>query len=250
MADDECLAFERSVIDYVERDSRLLKVAQQEGLKPEHFRKPKLDRAYRRFIEHPNEPPNTDRPIGATHVRKWAQQLVAAHSTRPPWVEPVQPQQPAIDAQPPQRAKQQAADPKPRSRKQSKRHSDERQNDRQVASKKEIPREILWLNQVLLDVEHAEKPAMPTNCFRVAYVISQLWNPKTDDAWPAQSRIGEILKLDRTTVSHLIKLLVDHGHAEVKPGKGRGNTSRYRPIIKEPVIRKLIAAEKPSKPTD
>ena len=102
---------------------------------------------------------------------------------------------------------------------------------------KEVPREILWLNQVVLDGD------LPANCCRVAYVIAQLWNAQSGDAWPSQTTVGAILHLDRTTIWRLTQPLVQRGHLNVKIGRGRGNTSRYRPIIKTPPIRLLISRQ-------
>jgi DNA-binding MarR family transcriptional regulator len=239
---DEFDNAEWHVVCAVNDDSRMLKAAQTEGLTPDHFRRPGYAKAYREFIENPKPEPN-GRFFGGTfkHVGKCAAQLVAAHTNREPWVEPPR-EQPAqfADQQPTPTTETPKKIIPAKKRGKGKRRESATPDEQPPA---EIPREILFLNQVVLDDE------VPPNSFRIAYVISQLWNPRTDDAWPAQSRIAEILKLDRSTVRKLTAPLEERGHLQVTPGRGRGNTSRYRPIIKKPEIRRLIATEKPSTPT-
>ncbi len=101
--------------------------------------------------------------------------------------------------------------------------------DAVAAPRKECPREILWLNQLLGDGE------LPAGCFRLGYVIAQLWSRHTGYANPAQTTIAEVLQLSERTVRRLIGPLVERGHLEVvSTGLGRGHTSSYRPIINKP----------------
>jgi hypothetical protein len=198
MADDErhLLEIEHHLLGWLGGDSRLLQHAVSHKLTPACFRNPHCADRYRGIIERPVEPPPTITLSGTTKFVGWAKELVAAHPKRPPWVEPAPAEQhvkhhanikpkpalpitttrtPKITAKPGNGKRQAIAKDAPPEKRQP----------------KEMPREILWLNQVLLDIEQGEKPAMPTNCFRVAYVISQLCSPRTDDAWPSQSTIAE-----------------------------------------------------------
>jgi hypothetical protein len=105
---------------------------------------------------------------------------------------------------------------------------------------KDRPREILWLNQVVLDRD------LPASSFRVAYVISQLWARDKGYADPSQVGIATVLGISERYVRNLVKPLVDNGHLAVGAsanGWGRGHRSTYRPIIKEPTKPYLFPRE-------
>ncbi len=111
--------------------------------------------------------------------------------------------------------------------------------DAVAAPRKECPREILWCNQLLGDGE------LPAGCFRLGYVIAQLWSRHTGYANPAQPTIAAVLGLSDRTVRRLIGPLVERGHLEVvSTGRGRGHTSNYQPIINKPE-RPLLIPRRP-----
>jgi hypothetical protein len=93
-------------------------------------------------------------------------------------------------------------------------------------SKKTAPRVIRFYDQVLADQE------LPPSAFKVAYLVGQLgW--KTD-AWASETTIARRVGLHPDTVGDLIHRLADRGHLQITTtGRGRGRTSRYRPIIKQ-----------------
>jgi hypothetical protein len=69
---------------------------------------------------------------------------------------------------------------------------------------------------------------LPGNAFKVAYAIAQYINRETREAWPSQDTLIDMTSLSEPTIKRLIAALQARGHLHVQPGRGRGNSSRYR----------------------
>jgi hypothetical protein len=83
-----------------------------------------------------------------------------------------------------------------------------------------------WLDQVRRDRE------LSGNAFNVAYEIAIHVNRKTREAWPSQPTITANTAVSESAVKRMIGKLCAHGHLQVKSGRGRGRSSRYRLVIK------------------
>jgi hypothetical protein len=103
------------------------------------------------------------------------------------------------------------------------------------------PKSILWLNQVALDAE------LPAAAFKLAFALSQLFG-KTGFAWPSQGRLASVLHIERSTIRRLVKALVQREHLQVSVGRGRGHSTHYTPIIKQPPVERLFSPENRAKP--
>ncbi|MDF2602208.1 MAG: hypothetical protein K0Q54_5031, partial [Methylobacterium brachiatum] len=85
---------------------------------------------------------------------------------------------------------------------------------------------IAWQNQVVADRE------LTPLAFHVAYVIGQHLNRESRDAWPSQVRLAEILQVNERSVRNAVEQLRSRGHLSVTVRHGRGDSNRYRIILK------------------
>ncbi|XYD07780.1 helix-turn-helix domain-containing protein [Methylobacterium sp. NMS12] len=85
---------------------------------------------------------------------------------------------------------------------------------------------ISWQNQVVADRE------LTPLAFHVAYVIGQHLNRESGDAWPSQVRLAEILEVHERSVRNAVEQLRSRGHLSVIVRHGRGDSNRYRIILK------------------
>ncbi len=247
--EERCLRdVEDNLENLLHQEPRLQRIAAAANLTTAHLRNPKNVAAYDRAAARARQSTDGQALAGGIveRVRTLATRLVAAAPHRPPWEDeaptpassgaaehaPIEPMSTARKPQP------------PNDRADAPRAAPQRQRKQPPADverpRKERPREILWLNQLLLD-------GVPAECFRLGYVIAQLWSRHTDYANPAQSTIAEVLRRSERTVRRLIGPLVGRGHLEVvSTGLGRGHTSTYRPIIKKPEQPFLISKRPPT----
>jgi hypothetical protein len=84
----------------------------------------------------------------------------------------------------------------------------------------------LWLQRVALDL------SLPPLAVRVACILTRYVNTRSFEAWPAQPTIANELGVTPRGVRAAVAELVAHGHLKVVVGGGRGNSNRYRPILK------------------
>jgi hypothetical protein len=85
---------------------------------------------------------------------------------------------------------------------------------------------FVWLDQV-----HAD-PALTPIAFMIAYVLANLVNEREGFAWPSIARLAAECRVTERGVQKIIRRLVECGHLCVERGGGRGETNRYRWIIK------------------
>ena len=84
-----------------------------------------------------------------------------------------------------------------------------------------------WLEQVSFD------PDLSHFAVRVATVLAVRWlNQKTGEAWPAQETLAQATGATADGVRKAVLQLEAGGHMTIKRGAGRGQSSRYRPVIK------------------
>ncbi|MGD9541833.1 MAG: helix-turn-helix domain-containing protein [Methylocystis sp.] len=85
---------------------------------------------------------------------------------------------------------------------------------------------FLWLEQV-----HAD-PLLTPLAFRLAYVLADLVNEGTGYAWPSVAFLAAECRATERGVQKIVRQLIEHGHLFVEFGQGRGETNRYRWIVK------------------
>src|SRR5262245_43667024 len=94
-----------------------------------------------------------------------------------------------------------------------------------------------WLDQVATDVQ------VSPLAFRLAYIVASYVNRKSGDAWPCQDTLAKALGIGARAVRKLATELVAHGHVQVTISRGRGNSNRYRPVVKNRNSRSAISEE-------
>jgi hypothetical protein len=87
-------------------------------------------------------------------------------------------------------------------------------------------KKFIWLDQVRADAE------LTPLAFMLAFVLANLVNEKEGHAWPSVERLAAECHVTENGVKKVIRRLVERGHLCVELGGGRGNTNRYRWIIK------------------
>lgn len=85
---------------------------------------------------------------------------------------------------------------------------------------------FVWLDQVRAD------PALTPLAFMIAYVLANLVNEREGYAWPSIARLAADCRVTERGVQRIIRGLVECGHLSVESGIGRGETNRYRWIVK------------------
>jgi hypothetical protein len=90
---------------------------------------------------------------------------------------------------------------------------------------------FVWLDQV------ANDPLVSAQAFRAGYFIAcRFLNRGTGDAFPSQDTLARLIGLTTSKgVRYLIDQLVAGGHLDVTAAHGRGQTNRYRLLVKGPV---------------
>lgn len=83
-----------------------------------------------------------------------------------------------------------------------------------------------WLDQIAAD------PAVTAAGFLLAYRIAKYVNRDSGDAWPSQPLLAAEVRLSVRTVRDLSDQLESAGHLTVTASRGRGNSCRYRPILR------------------
>jgi hypothetical protein len=85
---------------------------------------------------------------------------------------------------------------------------------------------FLWLEQVRVD------PELTPLAFMLAYVLGDLVNERQGFAWPSIARLADECRVTERGVQKVIRRLVERGHLAVELGNGRGETNRYRWIVR------------------
>ena len=85
---------------------------------------------------------------------------------------------------------------------------------------------FLWLEQVRADAE------LTPLAFMLAYVLADLINERLGCAWPSIARLAADCRVTERGVQKVLRRLVERGHLSVELGNGRGETNRYRWIVK------------------
>ena len=85
---------------------------------------------------------------------------------------------------------------------------------------------FLWLEQVRAD------PELTPLAFMLAYVLGDLVNESQGFAWPSLARLAAECRVTERGVQKVIRRLVERGHLAVELGNGRGETNRYRWIVR------------------
>ena len=85
---------------------------------------------------------------------------------------------------------------------------------------------FVWLNQVRSD------PELTPLAFMLAYVLADLVNEREGYAWPGIAHLAAECHVTGKGVKKVIRSLVERGHLCVEVGVGRGQTNRYRWIVK------------------
>lgn len=81
---------------------------------------------------------------------------------------------------------------------------------------------LIWVGAI------CEVPAL-SNALRVATLLANKYlNSKTGEAWPSMETMAADLGVDVRTVRRWIKNLVEGGFLQIRSGKGRNGTNRYR----------------------
>jgi hypothetical protein len=106
-------------------------------------------------------------------------------------------------------------------------------------------RRFEWLDQVCAD------RGVRAAVFQLAYAISGFVNRETGDAWPSQETLAKHLGLSVRGVRKLTDVLGGRGHLEITESRGRGHSTRYRPILKVTVVdepQKSLFPDEPAAP--
>jgi Helix-turn-helix domain len=85
---------------------------------------------------------------------------------------------------------------------------------------------FLWLEQVRAD------PELTPLAFMLAYVLGDLVNERQGFAWPSVARLAAECHVTERGVQKVIRRLVERQHLAVELGNGRGETNRYRWIVR------------------
>ncbi len=85
---------------------------------------------------------------------------------------------------------------------------------------------FIWLDQVRAD------PELTPLAFLLAYVIANLVNEREGFAWPSVARLASECRVTERGVQKVIARLVECGHLSVERGNGRGETNRYRWVVR------------------
>jgi hypothetical protein len=89
-------------------------------------------------------------------------------------------------------------------------------------------RKFAWLDQVAADL------SISPTAFRLAFILaSRFLNRGTGDGWPSQETLGQLVGITPRGIRKLVDQLISRGHLAVIRGHGPGNSSRYRPILKQ-----------------
>jgi DNA-binding transcriptional regulator YhcF (GntR family) len=95
-----------------------------------------------------------------------------------------------------------------------------------------------WLNQIKRDRE------VPAGGFKVAFEIAQHISHISGQGFPGMDRVAENIGFAESTVRKAVDQLEALGHLDIERGRGRGNSHRYRMIIK-PHVDAVLEAVKP-----
>lgn len=82
-----------------------------------------------------------------------------------------------------------------------------------------------WLKVV------ASCPKLSGADYAVAIVIATHLNSKTGDAWPSLATLAELTHRDASTVWRSVERLSSFGLLQVRKGRGRTESNRYRPLL-------------------
>lgn len=85
---------------------------------------------------------------------------------------------------------------------------------------------FIWLKQVCSDHEISHLAA------RIAALLLDYINPATGAAWPSQATLATAAGVSRRGVQKALTALETAGHLRITVQKGRANTNRYRPLLK------------------
>jgi hypothetical protein len=86
---------------------------------------------------------------------------------------------------------------------------------------------FLWLEQLTLD------PDLTPLALRLGCLLAAFLNREDGDAWPSQPLLAELLRIKSEEAIRMRgKELEARGHLDLTPGRGKGVSSRYRPILK------------------
>jgi hypothetical protein len=89
-------------------------------------------------------------------------------------------------------------------------------------------RKFTWLDQVVADL------SISPSAFRLTFILaSRFVNRETGDGWPSQETLGQLVGITPRGIRKLVDQLISRGHLAVIRGHGPGNSSRYRPILKQ-----------------
>lgn len=99
---------------------------------------------------------------------------------------------------------------------------------------------FLWLDQVRAD------PELTPLAFLIAYVLADLVNERTGYAWPSVAFLAAECRATERGVQKIVRQLVERGHLFVDFGQGRGETNRYRWIVRG---RDVAQRDKPQRET-
>jgi hypothetical protein len=84
---------------------------------------------------------------------------------------------------------------------------------------------FVWLEQVACD------STLPPISTRIAILLVGFLSRGSGDAWPSLARLCDALSTSKQSAISGLKRLQTAGHLEVRAGRGRSSTSRYKPVI-------------------
>ena len=89
-----------------------------------------------------------------------------------------------------------------------------------------VREKFVWLDQVRAD------PELTPLAFMLAYVIANLVNEREGFAWPSVAHLASECRVTERGIQKVIARLVERGHLSVEHGNGRGETNRYRWMVR------------------
>lgn len=89
-----------------------------------------------------------------------------------------------------------------------------------------VREKFVWLDQARVD------PELTPLAFMLAYALANLVNEVEGFAWPSVARLAAECRVAERGVQKVIARLVERGHLSVEFGNGRGETNRYRWIVR------------------
>ena len=95
-----------------------------------------------------------------------------------------------------------------------------------IATVPYVREKFVWLDQVRAD------PELTPLAFMLAYVIANLVNEREGFAWPSVAHLASECRVTERGIQKVIARLVERGHLSVEHGNGRGETNRYRWMVR------------------